>query len=32
MRREDDDARAGALHPSDAKIPAGRLVLGKFPE
>ena len=32
MRREDDDAGAGSIDPSDAKIPALRLVLGKFPE
>src|ERR1700686_5141821 len=32
MRREDDDAGAGALDRSDAKIPSRRLVLRKFPE
>src|ERR1700680_2314376 len=32
MGRENDDARAGTLDLSDAKIPSLRLVLRKFPE
>jgi hypothetical protein len=32
MGREDDDAGAGTLDLSDAKIPSLRLVLRKFPE